>query len=124
MDIQGAISPEAIAAHLTEALRQQLAHTGLPEWTNQIALHTAALSSASKQLSSAILQFTDPNTGATHRLNTALSSMQSNLNNAADHVRSLLHTLQKELFTSLVVLSLGAAIIGFFLGTLYAKCSH
>ena len=52
MDIQAAISPEAIAAHLTEALRQQLAHTGLPEWTNQIALHTAALSNASKQLSS------------------------------------------------------------------------
>jgi len=124
IDIHAAISPDAIAAHLSEALRQQLVESGLPEWAGQIAIHTAALSTASKNLSSSILQFTDPNTGATQRLNTALSSMQSNLKNAADHVRCLADTLQKELFTSLVVLSLGAATIGFFLGTLYAHYSH
>ena len=64
--------------------------------------------------------FSDPNVGVSQRLHTALSSMQSDLNNAADYVRSLTSTLRQELFTALVVLCLGAATIGFFLGIVYA----
>jgi hypothetical protein len=119
-EIQAGIDPELISTKITETLRQQFAQTGLPALAQEIAIHTSALTAASKQLSSSVLQFSDPNTGASKRLHTALSSMQTDLNNAADHVRSLTRTLRQELFTALAVLSLGAATIGFFLGIVYA----
>ena|SRR5215813_12180259 len=119
-EIQAGMNPEMIATNLTESLRQQFALTGLPAMTHEISLHTSTLTEASKQLSSALLQFSDPNSGACHRFQTALSSMYTDLSNAADHVRSLTRTLRHELFTALVVLCLGAGVIGFFLGILYA----
>ena len=118
--IQTGLDPETIAAKITEALRQQFAQTGLPAVAQEIAVHASALTSASKQLSCAVLQFSDPNTGASQRLRAALSSMQTDFNNAADHLRTLTCTLRQELFTALVVLCLGAATVGFFLGIVYA----
>jgi hypothetical protein len=46
--------------------------------------------------------------------------MYTDLNNAADHVRSVTRTLRQDLFTALLVLCLGAGVIGFLLGVLYA----
>jgi hypothetical protein len=120
-EIQAGIDPDIIAAKLTESLRQQFAQTGLPAVVQEIALHTSTLTDASKQLSSALLQFSDPNGGACHRLQTTLSSMHTDLSNAADHVRSMTRTLRQELFTALVLLCLGAGVIGFLLGILYAR---
>jgi hypothetical protein len=122
-EIQAGIDPDIIAAKLIESLRQQFAQTGLPALAQEIAIHATTLTAASKQLSSALLQFSDPNTGACHRLQTAFSSMHADLNNAADHVRSLTRTLRQELITALVVLCVGAGVIGFLLGNLYAH-SH
>ena len=120
-EIQAGINPDIIAAKLIESLRQQFAQAGLPAFAQEIGIHASTLTAASKQLSSALLQFSDPNTGACHRLQTALSSMYTDLNNAADHVRSVTRTLRQELFTALVVLCLGAGVIGFLLGIL---CAH
>jgi hypothetical protein len=122
-EIQAGIDPDIIAAKLIESLRQQFAQTGLPALAQEIAIHATTLTAASKQLSSALLQFSDPNAGACHRLQTAFSSMHADLNNAADHVRSLTRTLRQELITALVVLCVGAGVIGFLLGNLYAH-SH
>jgi len=120
-EIQTGMDPEAIAAALTESLRQRIAQTGLPALAQEINLHASTLASASKQLASALAQFSDPNRGVCQRIHTALSSMQTDLNNAADHVRSLTRTLRLELFTSLVMMAFGAATIGFLLGMVYAQ---
>ena len=119
-EIQGCIDPDVIAVKLTESLRQQFAQTGLPAVAQEIAAHASTLTAASKQLSTAIHQFSDPHSGACHWLQTALASMHADLNNAAGHLRSLTRTLRQELFTALVVLCFGAGIIGFILGFLYA----
>ena len=119
-EIQARMNPDMIATNLTESLRQQFVQTGLPAMAQEIAIHATTLTEASKQLSSALLQFSDPNRGACHRLQTALSSMHIDLRNAAEHVRSITHTLRHELFTALVVLCLSAGAIGFLLGMLYA----
>jgi hypothetical protein len=121
VEIQAGINPDIIATKLTERLRQQFAQTSLPALAQEIGIHASTLTAASKQLSSALLQFSDPNAGACHRLQTALSSMHTDLTNAADHVRSLTRTLRHEVFTALVVLCLGAGVIGFLLGIL---CPH
>ena len=118
-EIQAGIDPEAITAKIAESLRQQFAQTGLPAVAQEIATHTSSLTATARQLSSALSQFSDPNTGATHRLQTALSSMQAELGSAADHVRSLAHSLRQDLLPAIAFLCLGAAIIGFFLGIAY-----
>ena len=118
-EIQAGIDPEAITARITESLRQQFGQTGLPAVAREIAIQTFNLTAASKQLSTALLEFADPNTGACHRLQTAHSSMHSDLANAADHIRALTRTLRQELFTAVAILCLGTAIIGFFLGLAY-----
>jgi hypothetical protein len=104
---------------MIESHRQQFTQTGLPAVVQEIAAHTSSLTAASRQLSSALSQFSDPNAGASHRLQAALSSMQADFSNAADHVRSLTDNLRQELLPAVAILCLGAAIIGFFLGIAY-----
>ena len=118
-EIQAGIGPEVITARIAESLRQQFAQTGLPAVTKEIATHTSTLTAASRQLSSALSQFSDPNTGASHRIQTALSAMQADLGSAADHIRSLTLSLRQELLPAMAFLCLGSAVIGFFLGVAY-----
>jgi len=117
--IQTGIDPEAITAKITESLLQQFAQTGLPAVAQEMAIHTSSLTATSRQLSAILTQFSDPNSGALHRLHAALCSMQADLGSAADHVRSLTHHLRQELLPALALLCLGATVIGFFLGIAY-----
>ena len=117
--IQAGIDPESTTAWISENLRQQFTQTGLPAAVQEIAAHAASLKAASRQLSSALSQFSAPNTGACHRLQTAISSMHSDLGSTAEYIRSLTRTLRQELFTAVALLCFGAAVIGFCLGIAY-----
>lgn len=120
-EIAKGISPEAIAAKLTESLRQQFHQTGLPAVADAIGVQAAQLRKASKDLSAAVDEFTNPGYGAVPQVHTALASMKADITNAADHIRAQMSGLGRELNRTIAVLFAVAVAIGFVLGFLYYR---
>lgn len=120
-EIAKAISAEAIAAKLGESLRQQFHQTGLPAVAEAFSVQATTLRHASKELSAALDDFANPRTGVVPRVDEALRSMKSNLQNAGDHIRAQMNGLGKELYRTIAVLCVGALGIGFVMGILYHR---
>ena len=120
-EIAEGISAEAIAAKLSESLRQQFQETGLPAVAHAIGVQARTLHLTSKELSVVLGEFGDPKNGAVPRVHEALTWMKADLKNAADHVRVEMNGLGKELWRTIAILCLGALMIGFFMGTLYHR---
>jgi hypothetical protein len=118
-EVAKGISADAIAAKLGESLRQQFHQTGLPAVAEAISVQATTLRQASNELSAALGDFANPRTGAAPRVNEALRSMQSNLQNACDHIRAQMNGLGKELYRAIAVLCVGALGIGFLMGIFY-----
>ena len=120
-EIAKGINADAIAAQISESLRQQFHQTGLPALAEGIKAQATGLRQASQQLSVALDQFSNPKTGAVPHVQQTLSSIKSDVKNAADHVRAQIQGLGKELWRSVAVLCLGALGMGFVLGILYYR---
>ena len=120
-EIAKGISAEAIAAKLNESLRQQFQLTGLPAVADAIRVQASGLQKASKELSTALDGFSHPRHGAVPVLNNAITSMKTDLGNAADHIRAQMNGLGKELWRSVAVLVAGGVGIGFLLAILYYR---
>ncbi len=118
-EIAKGISAEAIAAKLGESLRQHYQQTGLPAVAEAIGVQATTLRRVSKELSVALDDFANPRTGVMPRVNEALQSMKSNLQNAGDHIRAQLNGLGKELYRTIAVFCVGALGVGFLMGILY-----
>jgi hypothetical protein len=118
-EIAKGINAEAIAAKLSESLRQQFQETGLPAVANAIGVQATTLRHTSKELSAALGEFAHPQTGAAPRVKEALSWMKADLKNAADHVRVQMNGLGRELWRTIAILCFGVLAIGFLLGILY-----
>jgi hypothetical protein len=106
---------------LSESLRQGFHETGLPGVTETIATNAQVLRSSTNEFIKSFDAFSDPECGALARLRQALISMQADLDNAANHVRVLTHELAKDVQRTLALFSLGALMLGFFLGVQWAK---
>jgi hypothetical protein len=120
-EIANGINADAIAAQISESLRQQFHQTGLAALADGMKAQATGLRQASQQLSIALDQFSNPKTGAVPHVQQTLSSIKSDVKNAADHVRAQIEGLGKELWRSIAVLCLGALGIGFVLGILYYR---
>ena len=120
-EIAQGISAEAIAAKLTESLRQQFQLTGLPAVADAIRVQAAGLSKASKELSIALDEFSHPRHGAVPLLKDAISSMKANLGNAADHIRAQMSGLGKELWRTIAVLFAAGVCVGVLITMLYYR---
>jgi hypothetical protein len=120
-EIAKGFSAEAIAAKLSESLRQQFHETGLPIVADAIAVQAKTLHQASKELSAAAAEFAHPRTGAVPRINEVLRWMKDDLKNAADHIRAQMNGLGKELYRTIAVFCFGTLVIGFVGGTLYQR---
>jgi hypothetical protein len=118
-EIAKGISADAIAARVSEYLRQQIQETGLPGLADAISAQAAGLRKAGKELSVALDDFSSPRHGAVPVLNKELASMKTNLGNAADHIRVQMNGLGKELWRSMAVVSAGTLAVGFIAGILY-----
>jgi hypothetical protein len=123
-EIARGISAEAIAAKLTESLRQQFQQTGLPVVADAVGAHATKLRAAGEELSSAMRHFADPRVGAVQGINDAVSQMKANLGNASDHVRAQMNWLGRELYRAIAVLCCAGLIGGFFFGILYDRWIH
>lgn len=120
-EIAKGISADAIAAKITESLRQQFHQTGLPALADTMTLQASGLKQASKQLSAALDDFTHPKTGAARQVQETLSSMKADLKNAGDHVRVQMSGLGKELYRTIAVLCAATLAMGFVIGILYYR---
>lgn len=120
-EIAKGISAEAIAAKLSESLRQQFHQTGLPAVTDAIGAQATTLRQSSKDLSAALNEFAHPRNGAVARINDALRWMKGDLQNAGDHIRVQMNGLGRELYRTIGVLCFGAMVIGLLAGILYQR---
>jgi hypothetical protein len=120
-EIARGISPEAIAAKIGESLRQEFQHTGMPAVTEAIGAQAATMRRASKELSEALGEFAHPTKGAAPRVKETLSSMKANLESAADHIRTQMNGLGRQLYETIAVFCVAALIIGFFAGIFYDR---
>jgi hypothetical protein len=120
-EIAKGISAEAIAAKLSESLRQQFQQTGLPAVADAISVQATTLRHASKELSAALDEFAHPRTGVVPRVNEAIRWMKCDLQNAGDHIRAQMNGLGKELYRTIAILCLGAMVIGLVAGSLYQR---
>jgi len=119
LEIAKGIDAEAIAAKLSESLRQEFQQTGLPAVADAMNTQATTLRNTTKALAMVVNEFAHPQTGAGPRVSEALSRMKANLDNAADHVRVQMSSLGKELWRSIAVMCGGTLVIGFLLGLLY-----
>lgn len=120
-EIARGISADAIAAKLTETIRQQFHQTGLSELAAAMTVQASELRQASQKLSVALDEFSHPKIGAAPRVQETLSWMKADLKNASDHVRAQMEGLGKELWRTIAVLCTGGLGIGFVLGILYYR---
>ncbi len=120
-EIAEKIGVEAIAAKLSESLRQQFHGTGLPQIGDSIGVQVKTLRQASGQLSGVLDDFTRMRTGEVPRMKSVLSDMTGDLKNAADHVRMQMNGLGNELWRTIGVLCFGALVAGILIGLLYQR---
>jgi hypothetical protein len=103
-----------IAAVLAESLRQQFEASGLGG-------NAQLLRSTATTFAKALDTFLDPARGALPRLSGALAMMQADLDNAASHIRALSRLLVKDIHRALAIVTVGALVVGFFLGVSYVQ---
>jgi hypothetical protein len=120
-EIAKGISAEAIAAKLSESLRQQFHQTGLSAVAEAIGVQATTLRHVSQDLSAALDEFAHPRTGAVPRVNEVFRWMKADLQNAGDHIRAQMNGLGKELYRTVAVLCFGAMAIGILAGILYQR---
>jgi hypothetical protein len=120
-EIAHGISPEVIAAKITEGIRQRWTETGLPATAEAIKTHSSSLQAASRELTGAVRLFADPQAGAVPQVNKAISWMTADLSNATEHVQSMMSSLKKELWHSILVLCLGVMGTGIVLGIVFER---
>jgi hypothetical protein len=111
-----ALNPQNVAALLSESLRQQFQETGLPALAETLAVHTQTLRKTTSDFAKVLEIFSDPERGAAIQVHRAITSMHSDLDNAASYVRALTDALGKDLRRALFLLCTGAVVVGFFLG--------
>jgi hypothetical protein len=120
-EVAKGISADAIAAKVSERLRQQLHESGLLGLADAIGVQAAGLRKASNELSKSLDDFSHPRHGAVPLVNNALASMKANTDNAADHIRAQMNALRHELRGLMAVVAAGTLVLGFVLGILYYR---
>ena len=96
-EIAKGISADAIAAKVSERVRQQLQDTGLTGLAEAIGVQATGLRKVSKELATALDEFSHPRHGAVAVINDGLASLKANIGNASDHIRAQMYSLGKEL---------------------------
>ncbi len=112
-----AYSPADTAAEIM----RQLGADGLRAITTTLTERGGELSQSCVDFAGAIQAFTDPDAGATARINRALVLMQAELENASLHVRSLSGELRRQLKQAIATVAVAAAAGGFLAGWIVGR---
>jgi hypothetical protein len=115
------VDAENITTLLFETIRQNFCQSGLPAVSEALATQAEELRRTSDQLRNAFDTFSHPDQGALSRVRHALNTMQVDLSNATDHVRSITRCLAKDLQHTVALFTIAALVLGFLLGTQWAR---
>ena len=124
-EISDGISPAAIAAQLSESLRQQFVASGIPETAQALAVVSKQTRQVASEFDRSSKQLTDSHRNAANEVRQALREMQANIQSAtATATRAandLTHTFLREYKWSVLALCSAALAVGFALGILYYR---
>ena len=86
-----------------------------------VTVQVVGLRKASKELSTALDEFSHPRHGAVPVLNNGLASMKANIDNATDHIRAQMNRLKNDLWRMMAVVGAICVAGGFLLGIFYYR---
>lgn len=119
------ISPAAIAAKLSESLRQQFVQSGIPETAQALAVVSKQTKQIAGEFDQSSKQLTDSYRGAAGEARRALNELRGSIEyataSAKQAAHDLTHTFLHEYKWSVLVLCTAALAVGFALGTLYYR---
>jgi hypothetical protein len=124
-EIAEGISPVAIAAKLSESLRQQFVASGIPATAQALAVVSKQTMKVAGEFDLSSKQLTDSYRGAASDVRRALDQMSSSIEYATAAAtraaHDLTHTFLREYKWSVLALCSAALAVGFALGTLYCR---
>jgi ElaB/YqjD/DUF883 family membrane-anchored ribosome-binding protein len=124
-EISEGISPAAIAAKLSESLRQQFMASGIPETAQALAVVSKQTKQVAGEFDRSSKQLTDSYRGAASDARRALDEIRGSIEYATATAKraanDLTHTFLREYKWSVLVLCSVALAVGFALGTLYYR---
>ena len=124
-EISEGINPKAIAAKLSESLRQQFAESGIPETAQALVLAAKQTKQVAGEFDRSSRQITDSYGCAAEDARRALDEMRLTIQTATatakEAATDLTHTFLREYKWSVLMLCSAALAVGFSLGILYYR---
>jgi hypothetical protein len=124
-EISEGISPVAIAAKLSESLRQQFVASGIPATAQALAVVSKQTMKVAGEFDLSSKQLTDSYQGAASDARRALDQIRGSIEyataSAKQAAHDLTHTFLREYKWSVLALCSAALAVGFALGTLYYR---
>ncbi|MGH9560142.1 MAG: hypothetical protein ACRD3S_01700 [Terracidiphilus sp.] len=122
-EIQSGIAPQHIAKMLGESLRQHFLQSGIPESVQGLHATGAALTSAQKELSSALRRLSDSQSGIVAQVDYASNRLTYSLESRAKTIDTFLHEWKNDVLRLWIPLIAGAAmLIGLIAGITIKGC--
>jgi hypothetical protein len=115
-EIQAAIDADTIAAKIAESIRQSFIQTELASVAQELHLHVATITEATRQLGAMAAGLDDSRSGVVARVQHALTVMLVNLGNVAAHIRTVSKDLTSQIRHAVAILCTAALTLGFLLG--------
>ena len=119
------ISPAAIAAKLSESLRQQFVESGIPRTAQALAVISKQTKQIAGEFDQSSKELTDSYRGAAGEARRALNDLRTGIEYATDAAKQaahdLTHTFLREYKWSVYALCSVALAVGFALGTLFYR---
>jgi hypothetical protein len=115
--IESGLDAQKIARLLSESVRQSFLESGLPAAARCLQGTSAMMTSAQKELSTALGSLSDPNGGVVAQVESANSRFTQSLEKRENALDALLHQLKTDvLYICIPLVAIAALVIGLFAG--------
>jgi hypothetical protein len=122
-EIEAGLDPQQIAKLLGESLRQHFLQSGITATVKGLQTTGAALTSAQKELSTALRTLSDSHGGVVAQVESANNRLTYSLESRAKTIDALLHELKGDLLRIWIPLACGATLlVGMFCGMEIQGC--
>ena len=116
-EIEAGLDPQQIAKLLGESLRQHFLQSGITATVKGLQTTSAALTTAQKELSTALRTLSDSHGGVVAQVESANNRLTYSLESRAKTVDALLHELKSDVLRIWIPMACGAALlVGMFAG--------
>ena len=122
-EIEAGLDPQRIAKMLGESLRQNFLQSGVPDTVKGLQVTAAAMTSAQKELTTALNNLSDSRDGVAAQVEHANNRLTYSLESRAKNIDALLHEWKSDLLRIWIPLIAGAALlIGLLSGMRIQSC--